>query len=46
MTPLAIVPPAASSLAPKVRKRTTAQIEAALKKQRRLAPKQALEAAE
>ena len=49
VAPLSVRPPAASASAsasaPKVRKRTTAQIEATLKKHRRTAPKQVPEAA-
>ncbi|KAK1695957.1 hypothetical protein QYE76_012654 [Lolium multiflorum] len=45
VVPISVRPPAASSSAPKGRKRTTAQIEAALKKQRRMGPKPVPEAA-
>jgi hypothetical protein len=45
VVPLSVRPPAASSSAPKGRKRTTAQVEAALKKQRRMGPKAVPEAA-
>jgi hypothetical protein len=44
VAPLSVRPPAASAYAPKGRKRTTAQLEAALKKQRRMASKQVPEA--
>jgi hypothetical protein len=44
VAPLSVRPRAASVSAPKVRKRTTAQLEAALKKQRRMASKQVPEA--
>ena len=43
--PLSTRPPAASSSAPKGRKRTTAQLEAEVKKQRRKGPKPVPEAA-
>ena len=43
--PLSVRPPAASSSAPKGRKRTTAQLEAEAKKQRRKGPKPVPEAA-
>jgi hypothetical protein len=43
--PISVRPPAASSSAPKGRKRTTAQLEAALKKQRWTGPKPVPEAA-
>jgi hypothetical protein len=39
VVPISVRPPAASSPAPKGRKRTTAQLEAALKKQCRMGPK-------
>nr|XP_051191085.1 uncharacterized protein LOC127304436 [Lolium perenne] len=45
VVPISVRPPAASSSAPKGRKWTTAQLEAVLKKQRRMGPKPVPEAA-
>ena len=45
VAPLSVRPPAASASAPRMLKRSTAQIEAALKKKRRMAAKQVPEAA-
>jgi hypothetical protein len=45
VVPISVRPPVASSFAPRGRKRTNTQIEAALKKQRRMGPKAVPEAA-